>query len=75
MWIGADGMPLASRMRTAVSGRAFVVVSFESTDTEDQVFGTVGDHLVVLRKESSLSSAGAGEREERKALTTLQVQP
>lgn len=75
VWVGADGMPLASRMRTAISGRAFVVVSFESTNTEDQVYGAVGEHLVVVRKESYLSSAGAGEREERKALTTLQVQP
>lgn len=75
VWIGADGTPLASRNRTAISGRAFVVVSFESTSTEDRVFSAVGDYLLVTRKESHLVSAGAGEREERKSLTTLQVVP
>ena len=73
VWIGADGTPLASRARMAISGRAFVVVSFESTITEDWVFSAVGDHLLVTRKETLLVSSGAGEREERRAVTTLQV--
>ncbi|MES2017578.1 MAG: hypothetical protein V4484_13880 [Pseudomonadota bacterium] len=74
VWIGADGMPLASRARTTISGRAFVVVSFEASDQEDKVFSAVGDHLLVTRKESHNNSAGAGEKEERKVVTTLQVQ-
>jgi hypothetical protein len=75
VWIGADGMPLASRTRVTISGRAFVVVSFEALHEDDTVFSTVGDRLLVSRRESFDKSSGAGEREERRVVTTLQVQP
>ena len=75
IWIGADGTPLASRERMTMSGRAFVVVSFDATHEEDSVFGAVGDHLLVSRRESHDNSSGAGEKDERKVVTTVQVQP
>jgi hypothetical protein len=74
VWIGADGMPLASRLRQTMSGRAFVVVSFESVQDEDSVYSVVGDRLLVARKETRASAAGAGERDERKVVTTLHLQ-
>ncbi|MES2320615.1 MAG: hypothetical protein V4631_24315 [Pseudomonadota bacterium] len=75
VWINADGMPLASRGRVTVSGRAFVVVSFDSVHQEDSVYSAVGDRLLMVRKEASDNSSGAGEREERKVVTTVQLQP
>ena len=75
VWIGADGTPLASRLRQAVKGRAFVVVGFESVSEEETVFALAGARLVAVRKESHSSAAGAGERDERKVVTALQLQP
>jgi len=74
VWIGADGMPLASRLRQTMSGRAFVVVSFESVQDEDSVYSVVGDRLLVARKETRGKAAGAGESDERKVVTTLNMQ-
>jgi hypothetical protein len=74
VWIGADGMPLASRLRQAMSGRAFVVVSFDSVQEEDSVYGVVAERLLAVRKETRGHASGAGEKDERKVVTTLQVQ-
>lgn len=74
LWIAADGTPLASRTRWFGSGRAFVVVSFESRFDEDSVFGLAGDRLLMLRKESKASSAGAGEKSEFTVIRTLNLQ-
>lgn len=74
VWIGADGMPLASRLRQSMSGRAFVVVSFDSVNEEESVYSVVADRLLAVRKETRGSASGAGEKDERKVVTTLQVQ-
>ena len=73
VWIAEDGTPLASRSSQTVSGRAFVVVSFEMKNDEDLVYGVVGDRLVALRKESRTSGSGMGEKGEGKVIKTLQV--
>jgi hypothetical protein len=75
IWIAADGTPLASRGRTAVSGRAFVVVGFESASDHEQSFQTVGDRLVVVREERRSSGSGAGEKGESRVVRELMVQP
>lgn len=74
VWISADGVPLASRLQQAIGGRAFVVVSFESSYQEECQYALAGDRLLVLRRETRSSAAGAGERDERKVVTTLQPQ-
>jgi len=74
VWIGADGMPLASRLRQSMSGRAFVVVSFDSVHEEQSVYSVLADRLLAVRKETRGSASGAGEKDERKVVTTLQVQ-
>lgn len=74
VWIGADGVPLASRLHQTMSGRAFVVVSFESSYQEETVYGLAGPRLLALRKETRTSTTGAGEGEERRVLTTVQLQ-
>jgi len=73
VWIAGDGTPLASRSSQTVSGRAYVVVSFEFKNEEDQVYGVVGDRLVTLKKESRNSGSGMGEKSEGRVVKTLQV--
>lgn len=75
IWIGADGTPMASRARQKISGRAFVVVSFESSNSEDCVYSLVGERLVVLRREVHYAASGAGESTEGKNTSTLQLLP
>ncbi|MFC3178610.1 hypothetical protein [Undibacterium amnicola] len=74
VWIAADGTPFASRLTQAVSGRAYVVISFEMKNEEEWIYGTVGDRLVALKKESKNSGAGMGEKSEGKVTKTLQIQ-
>ncbi len=62
VWIAADGTPLASKRRDSVSGRAFVVVSFESKTEDERVYTQVGDRLLTVRRESHSNSSGAGEK-------------
>lgn len=73
IWITADGTPLASRVRQRVSGRAFVVVSFQSTQDEERSYGVVGDRLVMLQHETRSTASGAGEKDDRKQ--TIRFQP
>lgn len=75
VWIAADGTPLASRVRQRVSGRAFVVVSFQSNNDEDRVFGVVGDRLVMLQQETRSTASGAGEKDDRKLTTRFLPRP
>ena len=74
IWIAADGTPLASRSTQNMSGRAFVVVSFENKVESESVYTQVGDRLLTVRKETKNSSSGMGEKGETKVVKTLQVQ-
>ena len=74
LWIAADGTPLASRSQTVISGRAFVVVSFDATSHEEQLFQLVQGRLVTVRRENRHQSAGAGERAENRTVRTIQLQ-
>lgn len=73
VWIGADGVPLASSLNLHGSGRAFLVVSFEFHQEEQRTYALTGDRLLVTRQESKMSNAGAGERSESRVVKTLQV--
>lgn len=75
VWIGADGVPLASRMRQKRSGRAFVVVSFEANFEESLAYGLAGERLVTLRREFRGKASGAGESDDTRIVTTLALQP
>ena len=73
VWISEDGTPVASRSSQTVSGRAYVVVSFEFKNEEDHVYSVVGDRLVATKKESRTSGSGMGEKGEGRSVKTLQV--
>ncbi|MDO8179745.1 MAG: hypothetical protein Q7T62_16000 [Undibacterium sp.] len=74
IWIAADGTPLASRSHQNMSGRAFVVVSFEQKNENESVYSQVGDRLLTVRKETKSSGSGMGEKGESKVVKTLLVQ-
>lgn len=74
IWIGNDGTPLASRALTNASGRALVVISFETKNEDQSIYGLTGDRLIMLRKESRNSGSGAGEKGESHTVKTLQLQ-
>lgn len=71
LWLAPDGTPLAAKRSETVSGRAMVVISFETTFLAETTFAVVGDRLVATRHEASQSGSGAGERQEGKRVWTL----
>ncbi|GAB3256858.1 hypothetical protein [Chitinimonas naiadis] len=73
IWIAADGTPLASSLHVNVSGRAFVVITFEQRSDEERRYAVVGDRLVLVRKEEKGMASGAGEKQEYKTSKTLQL--
>lgn len=74
VWLGADGVPLASRNKQRVEGSAFVVISFEMQNTEEQVFALVGERLVATQRISTNSGSGAGQKGSGRREYTLQPQ-
>ena len=71
VWLGPDGVPLAMDRRVLIKGRIFLIITFEIEQKELLRFRRSGDRLVVVRHESDSRSAGAGERRDRHAVTTL----
>lgn len=75
VWIAADGTPLASQRHFDVTGRAFVVVSFEQHSDEQRAYAVAGDRLVATSDEEKGSAKGAGEAQEYRIERSLQVLP
>jgi hypothetical protein len=71
IWIGADGLPLAAERRMQLKGRAYLVISFESTELETFRFKHTGDRLVVVRHDKESSGSGAGERNQQRTVANL----
>jgi len=74
VWLGADGVPLASRKRQRVEGSAFVVLNFELENTEEQVFAVVGERMVATQRISTHRASGAGQKGSGRVEYTLQPQ-
>lgn len=74
IWIAADGTPLASHGKDNASGRAYVVISFESRSDEQSVYKVVGERLIATQREVNSSSSGAGEKGESHVTKTLTLQ-
>lgn len=66
IWIAADGTPLESRSQMKLSGRAMVVISFETVLSAKVLYQRQGDRLIATRRESQNSASGAGEKGEDK---------
>lgn len=75
LWLGPDGVPLGAERRLKTSGRAFLVITFESEERESLRLARVGDRLVAVRHEQERRGQGAGEKGERRSTTTLELLP
>jgi hypothetical protein len=73
LWLGPDGVPLAAERHVKTSGRAFLVITFESEERETFRFAHVGDRLLVVRHQGERTGSGAGEKSGRKSTTVLEV--
>lgn len=71
LWVGADGVPVAAENRTRLRGRALLVISFESSETEEFRFREAGNRLVVLRHVREASGSGGGENSHEKTVANL----
>ena len=72
IWIAADGTPLESRSQLKMSGRAMLVISFETLSTARVLYERIGERLIATRRETLESGAGAGEKGEDRSEITLQ---
>ncbi len=75
IWLSADGVPLAMEQNADYSGRAMLVINFESASKESFEFVRRGDRLVVVRHRREDSSAGGGESGTRKIDARLTLAP
>jgi hypothetical protein len=73
LWLGPDGLPLAAEQRVKVSGRAMLVITFESEELERFRFLKAGDRLLAVRHERQRKADGAGEHSERSSVTTFDL--
>ncbi len=73
IWIDAQGVPLASRAQHKVSGRAYVVISFDMSNEDEIHYQVLGDRLLATRKSSKGSGSGGGEKGQQQRLFTLQL--
>jgi len=69
--LGADGLPVAVEIREHAKGRALLVISFETTETEEIRFAKTGGRLVVTHYEHETRSSGGGQTGMRKSFITL----
>jgi hypothetical protein len=75
VWLGPDGLPLAAEARVLGKGRIFLIISFETEIRQAWRFARAGDRLVAVRFEEERRWEGAGDRGERKSVTTLELLP
>jgi hypothetical protein len=75
VWIAADGTPLASRRHFDLTGRAFVVVSFEQHSDQRRGYAVTGDRLVAASDDEKGSAKGAGETQDYRTERSLQLLP
>lgn len=74
VWVGPQGLPLAAKTREAISGRAFIVFSFEQQSEEEHHFGLQADRLVLLKSESHNHGSGTIGKNEQRSTHVLKPQ-
>jgi hypothetical protein len=65
LWIDEQGVPLASQMTEAGTGRVFVVVGFQFKNQVKMEYQRVGNRLITRRREVNDESEGATMQSER----------
>jgi hypothetical protein len=72
LWLGADGLPAAVETKAHAKGRALLIISFETTETEEIRFAKTGGRLVMTRYGHETQSSGGGQSGVKKSFVTLQ---
>jgi len=75
VWTSEYGTPLATHIDETYTGRAYLVVSFKVSQTENAVYSVANKRLVATRYETLNKSAGGGELGTVKIIRTLELQP
>lgn len=73
IWIDDEGVPLASRSRMQLHGRAFIFLRFQHMEGSSEVYAREGDRLITLQRESERRSSGGGEN--RESRETIRLTP
>ncbi len=73
VWTGADGLPVAADYRVRLKGRILLLVTFESTETEQFRFCHTGDRLVAVRHIREVQGSGGGESNHQKSIASVVV--
>jgi len=71
VWVGAEGLPVAAENRLHLKGRAMLVITFESTETEMFRFRHTGNRLVIVQDIKESSGSGAGESHHEKTIANV----
>ncbi len=74
LWVGPQGLPLAAKTRESVSGRAFLVFSFEQQSEDEHHYGLQADRLVLLKSESRNQGSGTVGKNEARTTHVLKLQ-
>lgn len=74
IWVGEDGLPVASESHFFVKGRAFLVVTFDSYEDSRLRFAQVAGRLVVLHHEKTNGGSGGGEKSTETITADLRVE-
>jgi hypothetical protein len=73
VWIGADGAPLAAERKVRFRGRALLVVSFESSESDAFEYAVRDRRLVVTRHAQESNGSGTGGTNHQKTVATLTI--
>jgi hypothetical protein len=73
VWVGADGAPLAAERKVRFRGRALLVVSFESTESDAFEYAVYGGRLVVTRHARESNGSGTGGTNHQKTVAILTI--
>ncbi|HJV47820.1 MAG TPA: hypothetical protein VJ549_00965 [Geothrix sp.] len=73
IWIGADGLPLASESHVHMKGRALLVISFEQNQKQEYRYVRAGNRLVVVHHVDESSGSGGGEKGQSKTVVDLSL--
>ncbi|GLH74870.1 hypothetical protein GETHLI_33720 [Geothrix limicola] len=73
IWIGADGLPLASETQVHMKGRALLVISFEQNQKQEYRYVRAGNRLVVVHHVDESSGSGGGEKGQTKTVVDLSL--
>jgi hypothetical protein len=71
IWLGEDGLPLATETKTKVRIRAMLVISIQSEESEAFRFQRVGKRLVTVQHVKENRGSGGGESGQSKTTTTI----